>query len=152
MYLQSIKSVKQKAAKFVNRSTDRKADIWFGPWFGVFMVHSSMREPIPTLNCPFQPWVDHLEHKASIQFRTHSPYSFVHGDMKDCRTTHCIIFCACIFFIQTLTFSHFLVNWQSIHTLRFVLFNGFYGVQWFYFFLDKKEHTEANLKYRIKNS
>jgi hypothetical protein len=39
MYLQSINSVKQNAAKSVNRSTERKADIGFG----VFIVYSSMQ-------------------------------------------------------------------------------------------------------------
>ncbi len=45
MYLQSIKSVKQKAAKSINRSTERKAD----KGFGVFIVHSSMRITISVL-------------------------------------------------------------------------------------------------------
>ncbi len=44
MYLQSIKSVKQNAAKSVNRSTERKANI-IG--FGVFIVHSSMAIALP---------------------------------------------------------------------------------------------------------
>jgi hypothetical protein len=45
MYLQSIKSVKQKAAKSVNRSTERKADI---VGCGVFIVHLSMVCGIPS--------------------------------------------------------------------------------------------------------
>jgi hypothetical protein len=41
MYLQSIKSVKQNAAKYVNRSTEKKSR-HIG--FGVFIVHSSMTQ------------------------------------------------------------------------------------------------------------
>jgi len=46
MYLQSIKSVKQNAAKSVNRSTERKADI---KGLVVFIVHSSMGCPLTQL-------------------------------------------------------------------------------------------------------
>ncbi len=53
MYLQSIKSVKQNAAKSVNRSTERKANIqglmslqFIRPWSGYFIKQQDIQEQV----------------------------------------------------------------------------------------------------------